>query len=65
MTIGGLVSERGGRLAELWAAITVAEKQCCPVSKDCQEPPYADPHVRWCGSREWQPSRQPDYPVAP
>ena len=28
--------------------------------KDCQEPPYADPHVRWCGSREGQPSRRPD-----
>jgi hypothetical protein len=43
------------------AAIIVAEKDCCPVRKDCQEPPYADPHVRWCGSREGKPSRRPDW----
>jgi hypothetical protein len=30
------------------AAIIVAEKECCSIRKDCQEPPYADPHVRWC-----------------
>jgi hypothetical protein len=33
------------------AAIIVAEKECCSIRKDCQEPPYADPHVRWCGRR--------------
>src|SRR5215471_1467735 len=43
------------------ATIIVAEKECCPVRKDCQEPPYADPHVRWCGSPEGQPSGRPDY----
>ena len=42
------------------AAIIMAEKECCPVRKDCQEPPYADPHVRWCGSPEGQPSGRPD-----
>ena len=35
-------------------------KSGCFVRKDCQEPPDADPHVRWCGSREGQPSRRPD-----
>jgi hypothetical protein len=34
------------------AAITVAEKECCSVRKDCQERPYADANVRWCGSGE-------------
>ena len=41
------------------AAITVAEKECCSIRKDCQEPPYADPHVRWCGSREGNPPGDP------
>ena len=35
-------------------------KSGCCVRKDCQEPPYADPHVRWCGSPEGQPSGRPD-----
>src|SRR6266581_2070065 len=35
-------------------------KSAASFRKDCQEPPYADPHVRWCGSREGQPSRRPD-----
>ena len=42
------------------AAITVAEKECCSIRKDCQEPPYADPHVRWCGSWGKQFPRRPD-----
>ena len=29
----------------------MAEKECCFVQVDCQEPPDADPHVRWCGRR--------------
>src|SRR6266404_7956393 len=29
-------------------------KSAASFRKDCQEPPYADPHVRWCGSREGQ-----------
>ena len=41
-------------------AIIVAEKECCFVRQDCQEPPYADPHVRWCGSRGQQCPRRPD-----
>ena len=45
----------------IWAASIMAEKECCPVRKDCQEPPYADPHVRWCGSLEGQPSGRPDW----
>ena len=43
------------------AATIVAEKECCLVRKDCQEPPYADPHVRWCGSWGEQSPRRPDY----
>src|SRR6266446_6758376 len=35
-------------------------KSAASFRKDCQEPPYADPHVRWCGRREGQPSRRPD-----
>src|SRR5678815_551939 len=27
-------------------------KSAAAFRKDCQEPPYADPHVRWCGRRE-------------
>src|SRR5882724_1551538 len=30
-------------------------KSAASFRKDCQEPPYADPHVRWCGSREGNP----------
>src|SRR5882724_932909 len=36
-------------------------KSAASFRKDCQEPPYADPHVRWCGRREGQPSRRPDF----
>jgi len=35
-------------------------RECCLILRDCQEPPDADPHVRWCGSWEGQPSRRPD-----
>ena len=38
-------------------------KSAASFRKDCQEPPYADPHVRWCGRREGQPSRRPDSPI--
>src|SRR6266404_2360735 len=34
-------------------------KSAASFRKDCQEPPYADPHVRWCGSREGKPSGPP------
>ena len=48
------------------AAITVAEKECCAIREDCQEPPdadpHVDPHVRWCGGREVNP---PGYPIRP
>jgi hypothetical protein len=36
-----------------------AEKERCIVRKDCPEPPDADPHVRWCGSREAKPPGDP------
>ena len=52
-------SDEADRLS-YWTAIIVAEKECCFVRQDCQEPPDADPHVRWCGSWEGQPSRLPD-----
>ena len=32
-----------------------ARAQAASFRKDCQEPPYADPHVRWCGRREGNP----------
>ena len=51
-------------MAEHWAAIIMAEKECCFVQVDCQESPYADPHVRWCGRREGKPSRRPDWPIS-
>jgi hypothetical protein len=35
-------------------------KSAASFRQDCQEPPYADPHVRWCGRREGQLSRRPD-----
>jgi len=40
--------------------VRVAEKECCSIRKDCQEPPDADLHVRWCGGREGNP---PAYPI--
>src|SRR6266446_1533095 len=36
-------------------------KSAASFRKDCQEPPYADPHVRWCGRREGKLSRRPDW----
>src|SRR5438034_3868296 len=35
-------------------------KSAASFRKDCQEPPYADPHVRWCWRREGKLSRRPD-----
>jgi hypothetical protein len=35
-------------------------RECCFILRDCQEPPDADPHVRWCGGREGNP---PGYPI--
>ena len=40
-----------------------AETECCEVLRDGQEPPDADPHVRWCGSRGEQSLRRPDWPL--
>jgi hypothetical protein len=40
--------------------VRVAERECCFILRDCQEPPDADPHVRWCGGREGKP---PGYPI--
>jgi hypothetical protein len=42
-----------------WPRASVAEKECCSILRDCQEPPDADPHVRWCGSREVNPPGDP------
>ena len=38
-----------------------AETECGEVLRDDQEPPDADPHVRWCGSRGEQSPRRPDW----
>src|ERR1043166_6186311 len=35
-------------------------KSAAQFRKDCQEPPYADPHVRWCGRRGEKSPRRPD-----
>ena len=43
-----------------WQRPSWQRKSAASFRKDCQEPPYADPHVRWCGSREGQLSRRPD-----
>src|SRR5262245_28212748 len=53
-------SDEADRLS-IWAAITVAEKECCLVRKDCKEPQYTDTNVRWCGRRGEQSPRRPDY----
>jgi hypothetical protein len=42
----GVEAERPSR-----SSVSGAEKECCEVLRDDQEPPDADPHVRWCGSR--------------
>src|SRR6266481_1108905 len=50
--------------AELRAAIIVAEKECCVIPQGLPGPPYADPHVRWCGRREGKLSRRPDSAIS-
>jgi hypothetical protein len=55
------VGDEAERLSPLRAS--GAEKECCSIRKDCQEPPDADPHVRWGGSREEQPSGRPDWAI--
>jgi len=40
--------------------VRVAEKECCSIRKDCQEPPDADPQVRWCGGWGEQSPQRPD-----
>jgi hypothetical protein len=58
-----LFRKRRRRLAQLPAAIIVAEKEWLRHSaRDCQEPPYADPHVRWCGRREGDAAADPISP---
>jgi hypothetical protein len=34
-------------------------RECCYILRDCQEPPDADPHVRWCGGRGGNPLGYP------
>jgi hypothetical protein len=34
-------------------------KSGCSIRQDCQEPPDADPHVRWCGRRGRNPPADP------
>ena len=60
-TIGGLVPEAltpTGRATG--SDHRGRERVAASIRKDCQEPPYADPHVRWCGRREGKLSRRPD-----
>ena len=54
------VGDEAERLSRL--RVSGAEKECCLIRKDCQEPPDADPHVRWCGSREVNPPGDPIRP---
>ena len=37
------------------------ERVAALIRQDCQEPPDADPHVRWCGRRGEKSPRRPDY----
>jgi hypothetical protein len=39
-------------------------KSGCSIRQDCQEPPDADPHVRWCGRRGEKSPRRPDWAVS-
>ena len=60
-TIGGLVPEAltpTGRATG--SDHRGRERVAASIRKDCQEPPYADPHVRWCGSWGEQSPRRPD-----
>jgi hypothetical protein len=50
--------EAGG--PSLGSASAGQRRECCFILRDCQEPPDADPHVRWCGGREVNP---PAYPI--
>ena len=36
-------------------------KSGCSIRQDCQEPPDADPHVRWSGRRGERSPRRPDW----
>ena len=60
-TIGGLVP---GAMKPIGRALGSdhrgREREAAVSVRDCQEPPDADPHVRWRGRREGQPSRRPD-----
>ena len=53
------VGDEAERLSPLRAS--GAETECCLIRKDCQEPPDADPHVRWCGSWGEQSPQRPDF----
>ena len=55
------VGDEADRLSQLRAS--GAETECCSIRKDCQEPPDADPHVRWCGSWGEQSPQRPDFGI--
>jgi hypothetical protein len=60
-TIGGLVPGAMKPIGRALGSDHRGRERVAAVSvRDCQEPPDADPHVRWRGRREGQPSRRPD-----
>ncbi len=61
-TIGGLVPGAMKPIGRALGSDHRGRERVAAVSvRDCQEPPDADPHVRWRGRREGQPSRRPDW----
>jgi len=64
-TIGGLVPGAMKPIGRALGSDHRGRERVAAVSvRDCQEPPDADPHVRWRGRREGQPSRRPDWPAS-
>jgi len=65
-TIGGLVPGAMKPIGRALGSDHRGRERVAAVSvRDCQEPPDADPHVRWRGRREGQPSRRPDSAPVP
>jgi len=64
-TIGGLVPGAMKPIGRALGSDHRGRERVAAVSvRDCQEPPDADPHVRWRGRREGQPSRRPDWALS-
>ena len=53
------LSQRGSLSAELSGTDPMEGKEWRSILRDCQGPPDADPHVRWCGGRRGNPRGDP------